>query len=301
VQSKKKLKRLGEYWLARSLILLSAIPGRPGRWLFATLADVASRYFPEDRRRAVENLGLAFPAWDEMVRRAMTRAMFRALGRNVFEFLSMSWDRPEDLGRRIERVDGLERIAATFERGRGMIVITGHIGCWELMPAYFSTRGYPVSAVARRMKVSRLNDELIRLRGAFGVRTLDRESSPRDMLSVLHRGEVLGVLIDQHTAVAGAYVPFFGHPAHTPTAVARLAMLTGAPILPMAIYLQRSGRHVVRVLEPIDAPENPADRDAAVIEVTERCSASIEELVRTDPKQWVWFHHRWREEERDVA
>ncbi len=294
---RKKLKKLGEYWLIQFLTLLARLPRRAGRWLFACLLEAASWLFRRDRKRAIDNLGIAFPEADLMIRRAMSRAMFRALGRNVFEFLSLQWARPEELAERIERVEGLERIVDAFALGRGMIVVTGHIGCWELMVAYFVTQGYPVSAVARRMKVSRLNDRLVQMRAAFGVKTLDRESSPRKMIEVLRRGEVLGVVIDQHTSVAGAWVPFFGRPAHTPTAVAKIALITGAPILPMAIYLGRNGRHVVRVRPAILPPQRPADRDAATVELTARYSEAIEQLIRYDPKQWVWFHHRWREPE----
>ncbi len=300
--SRKKLKRAGEYWLARFLILLARLPGRPGRWLFAGLVEMASWYYRVDRNRSIENLAMAFPESNDMIQRAMSRAMFRSLGRNAYEFLSLSWARPGEIDRRIERVEGLEWISATLKLGRGMIVVTGHIGCWELLSAYFAAQGYRISAVARRMKVSRVNEQLISLRSSLGVRTLDRQSSPREMLSVLGRGEVLGVLIDQHTRVAGVYVPFFGRPAHTPTTVAKIAIRSGAPILPMAIYLQRGGRHLIRVLEPIMPPERSGDRRLAIFEVTAKCSDAIEQLVRFDPKQWVWFHDRWRErEEQDVA
>jgi KDO2-lipid IV(A) lauroyltransferase len=296
LRANKKLKRLGEYGLVQIFFLLARLPRRMGQALFAALGGIAYRVLRKDQERAIDNLAIAFPETNEMVRRAMVKAMFRGLGRNLYEFLSMRRTRPEALGERIERVEGRERIAETFGLGRGMIVVTGHIGCWELMSSYFAaTDGYPVSAVARRMKGGRLNDILVSIRGSFGVKTLDRENNPRDMLGVLHRGEVLGVLIDQHTAVAGAYVPFFGRPAHTPTAVAKIAILTGAPILPMAIYLARSGKHVIHVLPPIMPPRRPADREAAIVELTKDCSLAVENLIRIDPKQWVWFHHRWRE------
>jgi KDO2-lipid IV(A) lauroyltransferase len=116
------------------------------------------------------------------------------------------------------------------------------------------------------------------------------------MVDVLRGGACLGLLIDQHINAPGVYVPFFGRPALTPTVAAKLSLITGAPILPMGIYLNRHGRHVVHVLPPVTAPEG-GTRDDVVHELTARCSAAIEDLVRIDPKQWVWFHHRWREPE----
>jgi len=107
----------------------------------------------------------------------------------------------------------------------------------------------------------------------------------------------LGVLIDQHTSVAGVYVPFFGRPAFTPTAVAKISLMTGVPVVPMAMFLEPSGKHRVHVLPAIEPEEKPGERESAVIELTRRYSLALEQLIRIDPKQWVWFHHRWREPE----
>lgn len=117
------------------------------------------------------------------------------------------------------------------------------------------------------------------------------------MLRILHNDEVLAVLIDQHTRVDGIYVPFFSRPAHTPTGVARMAHATGVPILPMAIFMTAPGKHEIRIL-PIIESNRDADRDTEVERLTRECSKSIEELIRFDPKQWVWFHKRWRDEEK---
>jgi len=177
-------------------------------------------------------------------------------------------------------------------------VITGHIGCWELMPAYFVNIGYPVSVVARRMKSEWLNAKLVAMRAAVGVTTLDRDDNPRRMFEPLRRGEILGVLIDQHTNVAGVYVPFFDRPAFTPTAVAKIALASGAAVVPMANYRGRDGRYVIRVLPAIPVPtlaQRGRSKDDAVTAITAECSLAVEQMIRLDPTQWVWFHHRWRE------
>jgi KDO2-lipid IV(A) lauroyltransferase len=295
VRTRKKVKRALEFALISGMAgLARRIPRRAGLALFGALGGWGARCFAKDRRRAVENLGVAFPDAPAPFRRALAAAMFRTLGRNAFEFLKLEGSSPERVQSLVERVDGIEHMIEARDHGRGIIVITGHIGCWELMPAYFTTLGYRISVVARRMKVGRLNDRLVRARRSVGVTTLDRDAGARAMIEVLARGEVLGVLIDQHTHVAGMWVPFFGRPAFTPTAVAKLAMASGARIVPMAIYLGERGRHVVRVLPAIDT-DRAGGREERVKSVTEACSLAIEQLIRIDPKQWVWFHHRWRE------
>jgi KDO2-lipid IV(A) lauroyltransferase len=270
------------------------LPRKLGHAVFASLGNTAGRIFKRDRERAVDNLAIAFPGTDRMFREAIAAAMFKTIGRNVYDFLRLKGASPAALSSMVEGVTGMEHYVRAASAGKGVIVITGHIGCWELMPPYFVSLGHKVTVVARRMKVSKLNDELVKIRASVGVETVDRDSSPREMIKPLHRGEILGVLIDQHTSVSGTYVRFFNRPAFTPTGVAKLACLTGAPIVPMADFLGANGRHVIRVLPPIYPPAKVTDRRTTVENLTAECSLAVEELIRLDPKQWVWFHHRWR-------
>jgi len=295
VRKRKKVKRALELALVNLLFAVARrLPRRAGLALFATLGGIAGRCLQKDRRRAVANLGIAFPELPEPFRRALADAMFRTLGRNAYEFLRLDGSSTARVQSLVERVDGMENFLDAYRRGRGVIVITGHIGCWELLPAYFVTLGYAVTVVGRRMKVARLNERLVSVRRSLGITTLDRDDSPRPVFDVLGRGEILGVLIDQHTRVAGMWVPFFGRPAHTPTAVAKMALATGASIVPMGIFMGADGRHVVRVLPAMSA-ERGRNRDEDVRSLTESCSLAVEQLIRSDPKQWVWFHHRWQE------
>lgn len=239
-------------------------------------------------------MAIAFPESSRMVREALTRAMFKNLGRSIFDFVKLEGATARELESWVDEVRGIEHFEKAEKAGKGVIVITGHIGCWELLPAYFASLGYSASVVARRLKDSRLNDRLLAVRASLGVTTLDRDRGPRDMVRVLTRGGLLGVLIDQHTNVGGAYVPFFNKPAFTPTGVAKLSCLTGASILPMAVFLNRSGRHTIHVLPSIDPPRKVTDKAGTIEQLTAECSLAVERLIRIDPKQWVWFHHRWR-------
>lgn len=303
VRTRKKLKRAVEIAAVEALFVAArAMPRRLGTAVFATLAAIGARVFERDRRRAVENLAGAFPEVPAPIREALARASFRALGRNTFEALRLAGTSPEKIQERVERVEGMQHFVDAHRAGKGIIVATGHIGCWELMPAYFVSIGYPISVVARRMKSERLNAKLGTMRASLGVSSIDRDENPRRILEPLRRGEILGVLIDQHTSVAGVYVPFFDRPAYTPTAVAKMALATGATILPMGILRARNGRHVVHVAPAIPVERvrrDTASKDAAVRALTAECSLAVERLIRLDPTQWVWFHHRWREPSRE--
>ena len=297
MRTTKRIKRAGEVALIGALSgIARLVPASMGRRLFAQLGQLAGRVAVKDNQRAVDNLGVAFPEAPVPVRRALATAMFAQLGRNAFEFLCLEGASREQVMARVSRIEGMENFLAAHGRGRGVIVITGHIGCWELLPAHFVAMGYPVTVVGRRMSIARLNRRLVDVRRGLGVTSLDRDDNPRPMFEVLARGEILGVLIDQHTRVAGTWVPFFGRLAHTPTAVAKLALATGAAIVPMGIYLERSGKHVVRVSPEVKAA-NTGARESDVRAITAAASLAVEELIRLDPAQWVWFHRRWREPE----
>jgi KDO2-lipid IV(A) lauroyltransferase len=166
------------------------------------------------------------------------------------------------------------------------------------LAAYVANSGYQVNVVGRELWEKRLNRELIRIRESVGYRTIDRDTGAKRILQILRSGGLVAVLIDQHTRVSGMYVPFFNKPAHTPTGVARLAIKTGAELVPAAIYMTRPGRHLIRILPPVEKPVETSLRDEQVEVLTERCSLAIENLIRYDPKQWVWFHRRWRDQEK---
>lgn len=275
-----------------------SIPRGAGLKFFSAVGMTASRIFRQDRDRAVANLALAFPESPASVRLALASATFKTLGKNFYEFLNLEGSSRERLSGLVEKVEGRENLDEALKIGKGIIVITGHIGCFELLAGYFAHEGYPLNVIGREIWEKRLNEKLVNIRASMGYTTIDRDTGGKEALRVLRDGEALAVLIDQHTRVSGIYVPFFNRPAHTPTGVARLAVQTGAPVVPMAIYMRHNGRHEIRILPRIEPPEKTLDKNQKIEELTRRCSLAIEQLIRYDPKQWVWFHDRWREKER---
>ncbi len=266
--------------------------------LFAILGQAASRIFKKERRKAVRNLSIAFPESSPLLQGAMVRSMFRTLGRNIYEFLNLEGTSVNYVGSLVQGIEGEAYLADAYAEEKGVIAITGHIGCWELLAAYLVSRGYPVTVVARALRIEKWQKRLQAIRSSVGVKMIDRDGGARGMLEVLQRKEILGVLIDQRTSVSGMFVPFFNRPAHTSSGVAKLACLSGAKIVPMAIYMTERCRHVIRILEPISPPARLGEREAEIEEITAACSRSIETLIRLDPKQWLWFHDRWPETER---
>jgi KDO2-lipid IV(A) lauroyltransferase len=180
-----------------------------------------------------------------------------------------------------------------------VVALTGHIGCWELLGAYLSEKGYKVNVIARELSNGRLNDMLVRMRRRHGIVSIPRGGSAVAGYRVLRKGEILGILIDQDIDVDGVFVPFFGIPAHTPRGAAVFALRSGAPIVPMGIHLQPGGSHKITVLPELGPPPAELSEQQRIDELTGRCSAAIERLIRIYPQQWVWFHDRWRKRSGD--
>ena len=151
--------------------------------LFSHLGKIASKIFGVDRRKAMQNLSIAFPEAPAMVRRAMTTAMYKTLGQNVFEFLKLKGISERRIQSLVESVDGEEHLRRAAAEGKGVIAITGHIGCWELLAAYLVSRGYSVSVVARRLRDDKWQQWVESIRTSLKISIIDRDNGARETRS----------------------------------------------------------------------------------------------------------------------
>ena len=177
--------------------------------------------------------------------------------------------------------------------GKGVVIVSGHVGNWELLGQMVANAGYRVTSIGKPLYDPRLTRLVHKLRTAYGMQILWRGDAglTKEMMRVFKENGILGLLIDQRTRVQGAFVPFFGRPAHTPTAPASLALRTGAPLL--VGWSHRHGhRHLVH-FESLPV-EGDADREEDVVALTARLNACLEAAVREIPEQWVWLHDRWK-------
>lgn len=255
------------------------------------------RLLPEPAAVAREQLDEVLVDVDAGERERIRHAMFRGLGSSMAEIILL--DRiAGDIDRWVDG-EGLAVMDRALAKGRGVIAITGHIGNWELLAAYFGLKGYPVSVIATPVKGEALNRENVELRLRSGVETIPRDGpgSSKAILRTLKGGRILAILMDQDTHGQGVVVPFFGRPAFTPVGPAALAWRTGAALVGVFIHRGPDGRHRVKVVDP-DLPDrqgdDPAARDAWQRDTTAALNALIESEVRERPDEWVWWHRRWR-------
>ncbi|HLK13002.1 MAG TPA: lysophospholipid acyltransferase family protein [Candidatus Binatia bacterium] len=248
------------------------------------------------RRVGMRNLALAFPERPLAARRRILRRSFLNLGRMAAELAHFPRLTPGRVASMVRFADEDHwRRTMGEERSTGRLVLSGHFGNWELLVFANGMRGYPVSLVHRGIANPLVDRWLNRLRARAGTRLIRKHDAARDVLRALRARELLVLPFDQNsTRGLGVFVDFFGVPASTNAGLARIALRTGAPVLPVFLVREgRSARHVAHLLPAVHV-ERRGDLEADVREATRRFSALFEEMVRRYPEQWLWMHKRWK-------
>jgi Kdo2-lipid IVA lauroyltransferase/acyltransferase len=252
-------------------------------------------YKPIGVRRDVvlRQVAAAFPELSRSDVERIARAAYAHLGRTTIETaLLPGFDRGKLLAL-FERVDGWELVEERLALGKGLIIVTGHIGNWELGGAYFTARGLPLAAVARHMANPLFDRYLTSTRRRVGMEVVHDESAVRRVPRVLRDGGTVAFLVDQGVVgLASTWVPFFGRMAKTPRGPAVFALRLGAPVVFAAAIRQPSGRYVLS-FEPIEV-RSTGDREADVDRIVADYTAVLERWVRRTPEQYFWHHRRWK-------
>ena len=245
------------------------------------------------RRVANENVAAAFPARLLSERRQIVRGAFKHFGRLLFELLKFSTLSPEAMLKRVE-FEGEERVRAAYAHGKGVLFVTGHFGYWELQAMVHALRLPPMAVMARALDNPALNQLLEDMRTRTGNSVIYRRGTIRKVMRQLQAGEGVGVLIDQHILGRDAiYVDFFNRPAATTSAVAALALRTGARVVPLFALPLHGGRFRMIYEHPVEPPSEGSEHPLR--EFTQRCTDVLEMYVRRHPDLWLWMHRRWRE------
>jgi KDO2-lipid IV(A) lauroyltransferase len=259
-----------------------------------TLLGRAFHLFDRPHRRlALANLRAAFPRRPEEERRAIARDMFAHFGRLLTVLLKFSTMTPQQMLGRVE-FDGEERVRNAHRAGRGVLLFTGHFGFWEINALVHALAIQPMAVLARPLDNPLLHDLLESVRTSTGNTVIYRRGAIRRVLRTLGANQAVAVLIDQHIQTADAvFVDFFNRPAATTSALAALALRTGAPVVPVFALPLPRGRFRMVYEHPVDPPR--ADDAEAIREFTQRCTDVLEMYVHRYPNLWLWMHRRWRD------
>jgi Kdo2-lipid IVA lauroyltransferase/acyltransferase len=284
-----------EYAFAWMLLTaFGLLPRRAALAAGAALGAAAWYLLPRLRRTGLRNLEMAFPERAQEERERILRNLYGNLGRQLAEFCQMRRYTPENT-RAVARYEGLEHYLGARDKGAGVLIVTAHLGAWELSSFWHSLMGYPMTMVIRRLDNPRVDRLVNGIRCLHGNRVVHKDDFARGLLAAMHRGETVGILMDTNmTPPQGVFVPFFGVPACTASGLARVALRTGAAVLPGFMVWEASERkYVLRFGEEIALTQSGND-ERDVVENTARFTAAIEDAIRGHPDQWLWVHRRWK-------
>ncbi|HEX7880588.1 MAG TPA: lysophospholipid acyltransferase family protein [Candidatus Eisenbacteria bacterium] len=256
-------------------------------WLVSRVAPIRSKV-------ADENLRRAFPLMGEAERRDILDRFYRHLGRMLAEFLRspaldaariVEWTNPE----------GEEHLKAAAAEGRGVVMISGHLGNWEWLVASAAARGYALDVIVAPQKNIAVQDFITRCRAGVGVGVLYSKRGRGELLEAgrrLRKGHLLGTLVDQDAGRRGWFVDFLGSPASAAVGTFRMALAARAPVV--CVFTWREGfRHHV-VAEPALVRDPTLDDEAQAREWAAEFHRRLEARIRAHPEQWFWVHRRWR-------
>jgi KDO2-lipid IV(A) lauroyltransferase len=290
--SAREVAEYGIVWLFVHAVRL--LPRRFARWVGAAIGSIAFHGLGRLRRVGLRNLALAFPEKTDEERTATLRLVYRNLGYLLAEFCKMPGYTAETASRFI-RYEGLENYQRARDKGKGVLVLTGHLGAWELSSFYHSLMGMPMGMVIRRLDNPLVDEFVNRIRCLHGNRVIHKNDFARGLIASMRAGETVGILMDTNmTPPQGVFVPFFDVPACTASGMARIAAKTGAAVVPgFLLWEETERRYVLRFGEELGVVHT-GDAEADAVMNTAKFTAAIEGYIRRYPEQWLWMHRRWK-------
>lgn len=274
--------------------LLGLLPRGHARRAGSVIGRAAFSLMPRLRRVGYRNLAIAFPEKSRVEHTAILRAEYRSLGWLLAEFCQMRKYTPENTSGFLG-YDGLHRYLRARDQGRGVLILTGHLGAWELSSFYHSLMGHPMSVVIRRLD-NELVDRLVNgIRCLHGNKVVHKDDFARGLISAMRQGETVGILMDTNmTPPQGLFVDFFGTEACTASGMARVALKTGAAVLPgFLLWEESSQRYVLHFGEALELVRSE-DNEADILANTALFTRVLERYIREHPGQWLWLHRRWK-------
>jgi KDO2-lipid IV(A) lauroyltransferase len=274
--------------------IIRLLPRRVWYRVADVVLPVALLGWPGHVERAARNmrrvLGPAAP--EREVRRRVGQA-FGNYARYLIDVLWMSRSTAAEREAAVTLV-GWEHVEAALARGKGMLLVTGHVGNWDLPAAVMAGRGYPVNVIVETLEPPAWNERVQGIREHIGLRAVPMETGGRDIYTALRRNETVAVVFDRPLSKGGVPVTYFGHETRVPEGLARLALRTGAAVVG-AVGLRPPGGsgRIVAVISPPLVPTPSADRERDVQALTQTMVTWLEAWVRQHPGQWFMFRDFW--------
>jgi len=284
---------IGYIFIVMIMWIFRVLPRRLVLWKTRIAGKLGFFLLKKDRRTALKNIEFIYPG--------MKKDNRRELAKNSFAFSAMNFVDIARLGkvdfsnREFYAIEGREYLDEYIEKYGGGIVITGHIGCFEMIPGIVNSLGYKVAVIGRKLYDPRVDDLLVRRRESAGIVNLASDIYPRRIIKMIKEGFLFGILMDTNTrSVEGQTAPLFGHETRTISGPITIAYLMKIPVLPMAIYRRDDGTFILRISPWVEIPRT-GDKKADIQKGLELANSAIERMIDFSPKEWIWYHERYPE------
>ncbi len=276
--------------------VVGRLPLRVAYGVAAALGTAGYYTWPRGRRSMLANYAVVLPGASKAERERVARQSLVNYCRYLVDFIRFPRATPADVSASVGGAPEYERLAREMEGGRGVVVVCMHFGNWDAGAGATAARGFPVSVVAETFGDARLDGMVVGARERLGMRVLKLESAGPSLLRVLKKGEVLALLVDRPLEGEGVRVPFFGREIEVPAGPARLALRTGAKVLPTAFPRIVRGRAEFETWCDwgIELPDS-GDAAENVRLLTAQIVAAHERFIRERPDQWYMFRRMWPE------
>lgn len=282
--------------LIHRLVLI--LPKKWSYWIGCRVADLDYLLKRKLRQAVKSNLKQVFTVTcsfgaPRSVIRENARAVFRNFAKYLVDFFSFSKLNPDDIDKLVN-VRGLENLRKSLDKGKGVIVLTAHLGNWELCGVVTALLGFSVNAVVLSHENTKINRLFVNQRMSKGIKVISVGSGPSEYLNVLRQNKLIGLLGDRITRDgSGVEVNFFNKPALVPKGPAVLSLRTGAPIVPAFMIRAPSDTFNLIFEEPIDPANLKENNSMAVSAITNRVVSVMEKYIGENPSQWFLFYKVW--------
>ena len=281
---------MGNYYLYRiGQFLARKLPSGMSSVLVMWLCDLHSFFSKADRQAVENNLKIALQT--DHVPYEEVRAVFRNFGKYLLEFFTMQKCSMPDFIKSHLHINNIEYLNQVFQKGKGGIVVSAHVGNWEIGGAILPTLGFPLSVVALAHKDPRVNALFNAQREAFGAMVIQTDVAVRRVMEHLQKNRFVAILADRDFGNGGMKMDFLGHPSIIPKGAAFFSIKTGAPVIPV-FFLRTPGDHFeVNIYPPIEPPcmSNGKITDEAARPLIQKYLTVIEGEIRKNPSQWLLF------------
>ncbi len=259
------------------------------------IGSLVPLFTPVKLREATDRCARVLGIPHKDARRIVKRA-YRNFGKSTAEFIRLPV-----MASKLDEVVcvyGEENLREAYEAGKGVFVVTAHIGNWEYAGAWAAQHGYPMNGLGTDQRDERITNLIAELRNAGGMKALGKASDLKAMIKALQAGEIIAVPVDQDAKKAGVVSPFLGYPASTPIGMAKLADRLGCAVVPgycvRWLDTQKLELHFLPVLKGREGTPFGKNLQSSV----DDCNEVISEWIRKYPDQWMWMYPRWESVER---